>query len=368
MERLRQLYLQAELDIIAALSYKRRRGLVDYAEAAALERVQRILEGMIDEAWEYVPRMVELEFYALHPEARAIPESVGKHLAGYGNAFALTTTQTAVAQRLIMNLMGELLEAAGTVQSSLPSMLIGRLEPDLFRTAGLQEMASMVATGAGTWESSARLAARLRREGITAFVDKAGRKWALHTYADMVTRTTRRQAEILAVLTGDEVQDLYKISAHGTTCPVCAPLEGRVYSKSGENPDYPPLSAAFGKIDPKGPEDLTNTYLNIHPNCLHVLTPYTTAGMTAKEIRRDKDFSSFVKNPPTVDPRTKAQIEAYRKKEDGRRKYLAMVRQFERYRLALGDKMPRTVQTFIKHKLAGDAVYQSWEKLYRQRI
>ena len=36
----------------------------------------------------------------------------------------------------------------------------------------------------------------------------------------MVSRTTSRQAAILSVLTKDPKQDLYKISAHGTTCPL----------------------------------------------------------------------------------------------------------------------------------------------------
>ena len=87
---------------------------------------------------------------------------------------------------------------------------------------------------------------------MTAFTDKAGRNWSLHTYASMVTRTTSRQAEVLAVLTADPEHDLYRISNHGTTCALCAPYEGRVYSKSGTAPDFPPLAAAFGKIAPLG--------------------------------------------------------------------------------------------------------------------
>ena len=43
----------------------------------------------------------------------------------------------------------------------------------------------------------------LRREGVTAFVDRAGRRWSLHTYGSMVLRTTTRQAEVLSVLTRD---------------------------------------------------------------------------------------------------------------------------------------------------------------------
>jgi hypothetical protein len=108
----------------------------------------------------------------------------------------------------------------------------------------------------------------LQQSGITGFVDKGGRAWSLRNYGDMAVRTTSRQAAVAELLTRDDEQDLYMISKIGSTCPVCAPLEGRVYSKSGTDPNYPPLSLAFGKIDPTGPEDLSNTFLNIHPNCL----------------------------------------------------------------------------------------------------
>ena len=175
----------------------------------------------------------------------------------------------------------------------------------------------------------------LRREGVTAFIDKAGRRWSLHTYGAMVLRTASRQAEILSVLTADEGHDLYQISAHGTTCKLCAPLEGRVYSKSGTDPEFPPLAAAFGKVDPAGPDTLANSWLNIHPNCLHVLVPWTPMGLSPEELRKIKKFSSFQTNPPTRDPRSQQQIDAYRKKERARAKWLADYRQYERYRLTI---------------------------------
>ena len=149
--------------------------------------------------------------------------------------------------------------------------------------------------GQGAYKALPGFVEALRREGVTAFVDKAGRRWSLHTYASMVLRTTSRQAEVLSVLTQDPAWDLYKISRHGTTCKLCAPFEGRVYSKSGRDPDFPPLSAAFGKMDPSGPDSLDNSYLNLHPNCLHQLIRWTPVGRSDAEIQKIKDFSSFKK-------------------------------------------------------------------------
>lgn len=188
----------------------------------------------------------------------------------------------------------------------------------------------------------------------------------LHTYASMVLRTTSRQAEVLSVLTQDPEWDLYQISKHGTTCKRCAPYEGRVYSKSGTNPDFPALSAAFGKIDPNGPDTLDNTWLNLHPNCLHQLIRWTPMGRSEAELKKIKDFSSFAKNPPSIDPRTQKQIDAYRKKEQARARWLASYRQWERYREALGGGVPKTFKTFMKHKAAGDDTYRRWRLDYRR--
>ena len=74
----------------------------------------------------------------------------------------------------------------------------------------------MQAAGKGAYKALPEFVQTLKREGVTAFVDKAGRNWSLHTYGSMTLRTTSRQAEVLAVLTADPGQDLYQISSHGS--------------------------------------------------------------------------------------------------------------------------------------------------------
>lgn len=366
LQRLISIFLKAETDIINEIGRLRSQGLVDYHAVAALERIQNILRKLENDSWEYVPKMIERQFYVRLPEARKITEPVAKHITGYGNAAELTGEQHAIVDTLVMNLMGEITDASMTAMATLQSALLGRTEPDVYRRIGLEQVAAMQAMGKGVNPAIPDFVEALRREGVTAFVDKAGRNWSLHTYGSMVLRTTSRQAEVLAVLTADPEHDLYKISSHGTTCPLCAPYEGRVYSKSGQSPDFPPLSTAFGKVDPNGPDTLANTWLNIHPNCLHVLLPWTPAGRTPEEIQKIKDFSNPSKNPFSRDPRTQKQIEAYRQKEMARRHWLANYRQWERYRMTLGNKVPRTFETFQRHKAADDEKYKDWERLYRE--
>ena len=366
-QKLIEIFLKAETDIINEIGRLRSMGNVDYHAVAALERVQAILRKMESDSWAYVPRMIEKMFYVRVPEARRIEgETSVKHFMGYKNALALSGEQVDIVERLTINFMGEITDAAMTVMTTLQSALIGRTEPDVYRRVGLEQVAAQQAMGRGVNKSVPAFVETLRREGVTAFVDKAGRNWSLHTYCTMVSRTTSRQAEVLAVLTADPEQDLYRISSHGTSCAICAPFEGRVYSKSGNDPDFPPLCAAFGKMDPNGPDTLANTWLNIHPNCLHVLLPWTPAGRTPEEIQKIKDFSNPAKNPFTRDPRTEKQIKAYRNKEKARAQWLRNYRQWEDYRMTLGDKVPKTYQTFERHKRADDEKYREWQRLYRE--
>lgn len=353
---LQALFLRTERRIIDEITRKRESGYVDYAEVAALERVQRILASMQDECWEYVPVMIETIFYRSDAAA-----------SGYANARVLTATQTAAIDQLAENLLGEITEASNKAYETVQEYYtIGRLEAGKLRTTGLLEVAKQEAAGTSWTKTSASMAQELKNQGITSFVDKAGRKWTLADYCNMCARTTAKQAEVAAVLAADD-HDLWQIVKIGTTCPVCAPLEGRVYSKSGTNPNYPPLSLAFGKIDPEGPDDLTNTYLNIHPNCLHSLIKYTTVGRSEKQIQQDIDFSDPQKNPIDRDPRTKKQIAAYREKERNRRKLMNDMHQWRRYRAVLGDKAYKTFETFRKHKLANDEVYKKLQAEYRKQ-
>lgn len=351
---MRLLFSKAERELINEITWKSNAGFVDYAETAALERVQRILQNMVDESWDYVPEMVEKTFYQSEKDAN-----------GYRNARVLTAPQVAIVQKLSNNLLGEIVEASETAFESVKNLYtIARLEADPFREMALKQALRKEASG-GSWKrGSAEMVREMQNKGIPAFVDKAGRQWSLQAYGNMAVRTTARQAQVAAILTADDY-DLWQIVKIGTTCPVCAALEGRIYSKSGTNPDYPPLSLAFGKIDPDGPDDLMNTYLNIHPNCTHSYIKYTTIGKTEERIQKDKDFSNPEKNPITHDPRTKKQIKAYRKKERDRQRLIQDKKQHKEYRAVLGGEVPKDFAEFREMKYNYPEKWKQAKGIYR---
>ena len=316
---LRFLFQKTEKSLIDEILRKRSLGYVDYAETAALNRIQEDLQDMVDQSYVYVPKMIERRFYGTN-----------KDLSGYANAASIAgRTNRALMETLIDNLLGEIVTAAAKTASSAKTLYaIARMDDDMLRAAALTSTAYAEALGKGAATSAALMESTIRSHGVTAFIDQAGRHWSLTDYCNMAARTTARQAEVAGVLTKDE-HDLFQIVKIGSTCPVCAVYEGRVYSKSGTDPNYPPLALAFGKIDPAGGDDLSNTYLNIHPSCQHSLVPYTEIGKSEKQIQRMREFSNPETNPVTHDPRTKKQIEAYREKERRRAKLLRELRKKE---------------------------------------
>jgi hypothetical protein len=353
---LRMLYLKTEQRLIAEINRKRSQEYVDYAEVAALNRTQKILQEMVDDSWSYVPAMIEKIYYKSEAAAN-----------GYKNAAGLTASQLGIVQQLSNNLLGDIVEASVTAQRNIEETFqVGRREVDKVREAALKSVAEARAAGYGSGKAAVNMAQELRSAEITAFTDKAGRNWGLQDYCNMATRATARQAEVSAILTADPDHDLYRIVKLGSTCPICAPLEGRVYSRSGTNPDYPPLASAFGKIDPNGSNDLSNTYLNIHPNCLHALVKYTTIGKSDAQIQKDKDFSNFKKNPATEDPRSKKQIAAYKEKIRNRQKLLSDYKQHERYRAILGSDVPKSFEKFRELKYNDGEGWKSAQALYRK--
>lgn len=188
--------------------------------------------------------------------------------------------------------------------------------------------------------------------------------WADKYFKDNGSRTSETQKANLYIILKDPEQDLYIMSKHGTTCPFCAPREGRVYSRSGKDPCFPPLALAFEKINPNGPDVLWNTYLINHPNTLHTLCPWTAAGRTTEEIERIRRFSSLNTNPLSFDPRTPKQIELYKKKIKSRKKWLKSYKLFEMCSSIGIEKFPKTFQTFEKHKRANSEKYQEWMRQY----
>lgn len=178
-------------------------------------------------------------------ESLEVADAVVARRRAAGRRSAISTRATDI---LIDNLVNSLQDAGNTV---------GRRVDDIYRREALRASLRELEISQPQDVSAEQMRARLEREGLTGFVDKAGRRWRLGTYARMATRTTASEA--LARGTAEKMLergfDLVEVSSHGCshhpkdpTHP-CVALEGQTL-RLGEI-ELPPF----------------------HPNCTHFITP-----------------------------------------------------------------------------------------------
>jgi hypothetical protein len=125
----------------------------------------------------------------------------------------------------------------------------------------LNNAAGSVIVGSETWRNAAREAIReAAEEGLTGFVDRAGRTWSPEAYVNMDIRTTVHNTAVQA--TRARMQDygtqVFQVSSHAGARPLCYPYQGKFYSwdnsageielGNGKTVKYEPLSStSYGK-------------------------------------------------------------------------------------------------------------------------
>lgn len=142
----------------------------------------------------------------------------------------------------------------GETRRSMTKELVGELSQKGF-TVYLDEK--------GRYIPLREYANTLLEEQWVGFVDKAGRRWDLLNYSEMLTRT--KVLEASNVGTENRMKqnglDLVLISSHHAD-DWCRFYENRVFSISGQSSEYPPLS------------QVPNGGCPMHPRCKHSETPF----------------------------------------------------------------------------------------------
>lgn len=123
-----------------------------------------------------------------------------------------------------------------------------------------QQIAEGLISGEARLTTSNRLLKEFRKQiGNEQFITINGRHFEPKYYAELVARTRTREAvtqgQINVCLQYNN--DLVQIDVHSGACPDCSFRQGKVYSISGNNPDFP-------QLDEEPP---------YHPNCKCNLIP-----------------------------------------------------------------------------------------------
>lgn len=222
---------------------------------------------------------------------------------------------------------------------------IGRRIADEFRDVGMDVIANKVATGSTVKEAKKEIVKRFANQGVSTITYKNGRVVQMDVYARLVAVTTTSEATNKGAMNAvtDLGYDLVKMSQNRTTCEICAVFEGRIYSISGNNPDYPALSEAFYR-----------GYNTIHVNCNHRIFPYFP------ELDDDESENRVYSNRPfKVDEDKKAGIAAYNEQQQVNVKRARDRNEWVKARTLAPDVTPKTFSGFRATKRANNEKYKS---------
>jgi hypothetical protein len=245
-------YRRGEVEIMQAVVDA---NLTDFERARLISQQQKI-RAVLDELGE-----VEDDWSAMHIRA-LYTESVGDvnealRLAPPAELSALHETSIAI--------LGENL----SLSLDQARYMVGRRVDDVFRQAGLAQLQRSTILGERARDAMKAIVADLQEQGITAFIaqraDGTPVRWNLGTYAEMVARTTSREAcdQGLINRMAELGEDLVTISDHAGSCEKCTSAiaqHGYIYSISGSSDEYP-------SVDQGRDSGLW------HPNCVHVKRP-----------------------------------------------------------------------------------------------
>lgn len=251
--------------------------------AMQMVRAQALLGDLERQAKAGVPRAVRASYRGT---MRAVDATLGPAL-NFEGTFATVhfravealaanmTTALERATRQAGDNVAAVFERADAIEGALeagrspsPGHFIGRRINDPYRRIALEEVAQGVIGLDTRRQVSANLARELVDQGVTdavtGFVDRSGRRWPLDTYAEMVARTTTREASTRATVNrmSEGGAGIVTITSHPHKSDVCSPYDGRTFALNAE------LAARLNlpRLELLPP---------FHPRCRHVVTAGT---------------------------------------------------------------------------------------------
>lgn len=186
-------------------------------------------------------------------------------------------------------------QTAGTAIQALADAVVEELRPvhsavlratdDAYRRAVAGATARRLAGARDTRRAIQDAWTALARQGITGFVDKAGRRWTLTAYVEMATRTAVARAAVLGEVDtwlAAGQRHAYVVD-NPRECPMCAPWESKILDIT-DGPAQAPAVATLAQAQADGLH---------HPNCRHLLALWRP-GMRITGARRPEGPAGYV--------------------------------------------------------------------------
>lgn len=280
--KIRAVLLEGDLSAVSAIEAGRRR-----------EMVRKIVKDLDREASAWAMSAIPEMYLQAGRKSRTALEILGKKprkkpLSNPARVMAETTLDFYLkANRSIMRsaeaFLTMAMEAGRTTSKvSLQEYSLGQSDPAWLNQAAERAMKEEWSKGELKKAITEHLAGMVENGNM---ININGRYLVMDSYADMVARTSLRDAATTATrdLCREYENDLVEVSDHGTECEVCEPFEGEVFSLSGKDPNH----AAIEEYPP------------YHPNCLHSILP---TSQEALDLRSGRETPAVPPPPPPLPP------------------------------------------------------------------
>lgn len=204
---------------------------------AMLARVDAIVKSLDAETQKFIEKEVPATYFATGKAAKQQARKLGLTIP---EAFGQIHTQAVAA-------------IADDAMLKFGHTMVGikRSAEEYVKLAQQRAIREQIAAGQIQGKAAEELAKEVKGmiddQGITALIDKGGKKWQLDTYAEMLTRQVLAKGGRDGVYnTAQEYGlDLAEISTHNSSHEACRVWEGKVVSLSGKTPGYPSLDDAI---------------------------------------------------------------------------------------------------------------------------
>lgn len=346
LENLREIYLAARETLLKTIISTKGVGTKTYYNTV-LKRLNKLIKDLEEKTDDFISSEIPKEY------RRSLDETYDyfkRNNLEMKPPAAFASIHNDAVNLLAREMQYSIKSALGTVGRQVMRYLDESRDEALRRT-GLLESGIKAASGGTIVDMKKSMVKRLQDQGFMTVQYGSGsnaRQVPLDVYAMLCARSTTREAGNTAreIQLTENGYDLIEMTEHFPTCEVCAALQGKVFSISGNDKRFPPLSMAY-----------RDGYHNVHPNCRHVMVPFIEEFNDVEEaIKRSN--APYKPNPENVKVYDEQQAKNRRERET--------LYQYERYKMRLGDDAPKSLAAFKRIKNADGEKWNALQSQYRK--
>lgn len=331
-------YLQQQIMI-----YITTRNLLDDKERAVM---LRNIENLMAQSNKEVTDMVSEELSTTYTQSLKTAKSL---LSEQGVELS-TNLNSMVFARQLDNILQDTMLDLNAAYRTANNRLINNIEQTVDKVK--QDIADGTMYGETRKKTVKKVYDDFAEKGLSSFTTVDGKELPLDFYAETVTRTKMRTANVEAHTSAYQEAgvDLVEVTGASDPCGQCAPYIGVVFSTNGQDDRFPH-------------EDVRNI-IPVHPNCRCNVIPYVIEYMEDEEIQEKINKSQNF--DPNVDTRTQSQKDKYKEIQDKRRIARQEVKQYDKIKGVLGSEAPKNIGAYRRMKRNNTKGYQELQARMRQ--